>query len=111
MVIVLLNISKVEALIKERGWSKVYFNKQFGHSVAWINDWKRGYLPSDATIALIADKLGTTVEYLTDQTDNKNKPDTVDGVELTDSEKLILEFYRSAPPELRAAIERQAGIK
>ena len=97
----MLNIAKVEKLIKERGWSKVYFNKLFGRSVAWINDWKRGYTPDDATIAQIADRLNTTVDYLTDKTDNKNKPAPKYEDELTAEETKWLELFRSVSPERR----------
>jgi transcriptional regulator with XRE-family HTH domain len=47
------------------------FNKNRG----WIRDWKRGKgLPDENTLQAIADKLDTTVDYLTDKTDKKEKP-------------------------------------
>lgn len=71
----MLNISKVEALIKEKGWSKKYFCDLFDHSRTWIDDWKRGVgVPKDNLLQDIADKLDTTVDYLTDKTEQKNKP-------------------------------------
>jgi transcriptional regulator with XRE-family HTH domain len=71
----LLNIVRVEALIDEKGWKKPYFCSLFGKERGWISDWKRGRgLPDDNTLAEIAYRLGTTVEYLTDQTDDKKRP-------------------------------------
>lgn len=76
----MLNFNKLEQLIKENGWSKVYFSSLFEKNKGWITDMKRGIgLPDENLLRSIADRLGTTVEYLTDQTDikeQKNKPFT-----------------------------------
>jgi transcriptional regulator with XRE-family HTH domain len=65
----------MEELIKSKGWSNTYFCKQMGHSKAWISDMKRGVgSPDENTLKVIADKLDTTVDYLTDKTEQKNKP-------------------------------------
>ena len=72
----MLNIDKLESLIKEKGWSNTYFCKIMGHSKVWISDWKRGKgLPDENTLKAIADKLNTTVDYLTDKTDQKDDPE------------------------------------
>lgn len=71
----MLNIPKIEALIKEKGWSNSYFCSLFGKNPGWIKDWKRGKgLPDENTLRTISDKLNTTVDYLTDKTEQKNKP-------------------------------------
>ncbi|WP_195201356.1 helix-turn-helix domain-containing protein [Faecalispora jeddahensis] len=71
----MLNIPKIEALIKEKGWSNSYFCSLFGKNPGWIKDWKRGKgLPDENTLQIISDKLNTTVDYLTDKTEQKNKP-------------------------------------
>jgi len=81
----MLNISKVESLIKEKGWSKAYFCKRFNHSRTWIDDWKRDRgIPDDNMLTQIADLLGTTIEYLTDKSDQKNKPLVNNDEELTE---------------------------
>ena len=68
----MLNVNKLETLIKEKGWSNSYFADQFGRSKTWISDMKRGRgIPDENLISQISDKLNTTVEYLTDQTDKK----------------------------------------
>jgi hypothetical protein len=38
----LLDITRVENLIKEKGWKAPYFCQQLGHARNWIADWKRG---------------------------------------------------------------------
>lgn len=69
------NITKIEALIKEKGWSNSYFCSLLNKNRGWIRDWKRGVgLPDENTLQTIADKLDTTVDYLTDKTEQKNKP-------------------------------------
>lgn len=71
----MVNITKIEQLIKNKGWSNTFFAEQFGRSKVWISDMKRGRsLPDENTLQTIADKLDTTVDYLTDKTEQKNKP-------------------------------------
>lgn len=80
----MLNLTKLENLIKQHGWSKTYFSDLFGKNKGWIGDMKRGNgLPDENVLQQIADKLNTTVEYLTDKTDIKNKPTTDISDELT----------------------------
>ena len=75
----------MEELIKSKGWSNTYFCKQMGHSKAWISDMKHGTgLPDENMIRAIADELNTTFEYLTDQSDQKEKPLVNGDKELTD---------------------------
>lgn len=98
----MLNIAKVEALIKENGWSNSYFCCLFGKSRGWIRDWKRGAgLPDENALKAIADRLDTTVEYLTDQTDEKgkkNKP-AANSDELDPQDKQIMDLIESLTPE------------
>lgn len=74
----MLNFNKLEQLIKEKGWSKVYFSSLFEKNKGWITDMKRGIgMPDENLLQSMADKLGTTIDYLTDKTDEKtqkNKP-------------------------------------
>jgi transcriptional regulator with XRE-family HTH domain len=91
----LLNIVKLESLIKSRGWSKTYFATKFGKNKGWISDMKRGIgLPDENMIRAIADELNTTFEYLTDQSDQKEKP-------LTEREE---------PTDLERLLEQQPGL-
>lgn len=70
----MLNIHKIETLIQERGWSNTYFASLFNKNKGWIRDMKRGRgLPDGSLLEQIADKLDTTVDYLTDQSDIKKR--------------------------------------
>ena len=91
----MLNIAKTEELIKFKGWSNTYFCKKMGHSRTWITDMKHGIgLPDENMIRAIANELNTTFEYLTDQSDQKEKPLT----------------KREEPTELERILEQQPGL-
>lgn len=100
----MLNFNKLEQLIKEKGWSKVYFSSLFEKNKGWITDMKRGIgLPDENLLRSIADKLGTTVDYLTDKTDikeQKNKP-TTDRSELKPLARESLDIIDSLPEDLQ----------
>ena len=97
MVVYLLNINRLESLIRKHGWSNTYFSSQFGKSRSWISDMKHGVgLPDENTLQAIADKLDTTVDYLTDKTDKKEKPPVNNDKELTE----YLQYLKTRP-ELR----------
>lgn len=69
--------------------------RSFGKNVTWLADMERGRgLPDENTLQAIADKLGTTVNYLTDKTDQKEKPLT----------------KREEPTELERILEQQPGL-
>ena len=71
----MVNVSKIRGLIKEHGWSASYLCRAFGKNPAWLADMERGRgIPDENTIKAIANKLDTTIDYLTDKTDKKNKP-------------------------------------
>lgn len=107
----MLNISKVESLIKERGWTKTYFCGLFGHSRTWIDDWKRGKgIPKESVLIEVADALGTTFDYLTDKTDKKNKPPKLMS-DLTPYELDLIMKLREGPEEVTAAVYRAAGVE
>lgn len=95
-------ISRVEELIKEKGWKNPYFCERMGHARNWISEWKRGKgLPNEQTIAKIAELLDTTVDYLTGKTDEKKKPETDDSLRLTKDEIEMIRRYRSLSPEIQ----------
>lgn len=67
-----------------------------------FNDWLAGRSTSYTNyLYAIADKYNVSVEWLRGETDIKEKP-TAAG-ELTDKELKLLELFKSASPELRAA--------
>lgn len=107
----MLNINKVEALIKEKGWNKTYFCKLFGRSRTWIEDWKRDRgVPEGALLEQIADKLDTTVDYLTDKTDIKNKPAAEIGNELNGAIKRLLDITADFTDEEIRKLEEYAEL-
>jgi len=90
----LLNIARLEDLIKSKGWSKTYFAAKFGKNKGWISDMKRGIgLPDNNMICAIADELNTSVEYLTNESDQKEKPLVNGDKELT----TYLDMLRTRP--------------
>jgi len=101
----LLNISKLESLIKSKGWSKTFFAMQFDKNKGWITDMKRGVgLPDENMLADIAERLDTTIDYLTDKTEQKNKPAAQsDGRDEKTQE--IVEIINNLPPDLREIAE------
>ena len=106
----MLNIAKVEVLIKAKGWSNSYFCGLFGKNRGWIRDWKHGVgLPDENMLQAIADALDTTVDYLTDKTEQKNKPTDEFG-ELSNSEKRLLQRFRTMDKPRQDMMLRAAGI-
>lgn len=107
----MFNIVRLEALIKEKGWSKTYFADQLGKNKGWITDMKRGVgLPDRNIIEQIAELLGTTADYLLDKTDNKNKP-ALNEDELTPDEMEFLKIVRQLSPEGKAELRDYALYK
>ena len=104
----MVNIAKIEALIKEKGWSNSYFCSLFSKNRGWIRDWKRGVgLPDKNLLNQIADKLDTTVEYLTDQTDKKEKPIVENDNELNE----LLEIFDQLSAAKRKKLLAQARLE
>lgn len=109
----MVNITKIEQLIKNKGWSNTFFAEQFGRSKVWISDMKRGRsLPDENVLQAIADKLDTTVDYLTDKTEQKNKPtsNNADELRLNEKEKELLLAFRNLNGPGREMILRAAGV-
>jgi transcriptional regulator with XRE-family HTH domain len=93
----MVNISKIRGLLKEHGWSASYLCRFFGKGTTWLADMERGRgLPDENQLQAIADKLDTTVDYLTDKTDKKEKP-LVNG----DEELTKYLQYLKTRPEMR----------
>lgn len=89
----MVNINKIKELAKERGIKLGYLIDNLGlTSRTYFNDIKKrnGDIPNER-LAIIAQKLGTTVEYLRDETEVKNVKDYYD--ELSE----YLEMLRDRP--------------
>jgi transcriptional regulator with XRE-family HTH domain len=95
----LLNISKVEELIKEKGWKAPYFCSQLGHARNWVAEWKRGKgLPDEEMTARIAKLLDTTVEFITDQSEIKKPATGGDG-----RADYFMKLFKNMTPEQQDA--------
>ena len=94
----LVNISKIKELAKEKGLKIQFVFEKMGSSRYKLYDWERGKsTPTENEIEALAHILGTTLDYLTDKTDDKNeqknKPLVNNDEELTE----YLEELRTRP--------------
>ena len=96
----MVNIDKIKALAKEKGVSITFLCQAIGQGAYYFNDVKRrnGSIPDDR-LAIIADTLSTTADYLTDKTDQKEKP-TSSEVSVDDILKAMLNLPREKKEEL-----------
>ena len=96
----MVNIDKIKALAKEKGVSITFLCQAIGQGAYYFNDVKRrnGSIPDDR-LAIIADTLNTTVEYLTDQSDQKEKP-TSEEMDVDELLKKMLNLPKEKKDEL-----------
>lgn len=67
--------ARFEELIEELGIKKTFIAEKLGKSPSICQDWKRGKSqPNADQLKIVADILDTTPEYLTGETDTKEKP-------------------------------------
>lgn len=110
----MVNIDKILAVISERGMKIKAFNEQAGLPRTFFGDYRAGKTRmTDERLQRIADILHTTPEYLKDETNIKEKPDSQSESEL-DAE--VLELLRQFPPDklylakqLLRTIKEEAG--
>lgn len=87
-----------------------------GFSKASVNHWKIGKAsPSDITLAKFANYFGVSVDYLkgnTEEPEQKEKAATVSDGDLSDSEKQIIELWRSfSPAEQSLALKMLSALQ
>lgn len=98
-------IDSVLHLAKEKGVSQAFICNKLGLSRNYLAEVKKGKTSlTDDRLAVIADILNTTPEYLKGETDTKEKPagESTDG--LSDYDARLLDWFHSLPPEKRQAI-------
>ena len=98
-------IDSVLHLAKEKGISQAFICNKLGLSRNYLAEVKKGKTSlTDDRLAVIADILNTTPEYLKGETDTKEKPagESTDG--LSDYDARLLDWFHSLPPEKRQAI-------
>lgn len=87
-----VNVDKIKELSKEKGISLKYFCDHFGKYRTYLANVRSGVNKLDEDeLVFIADTLNTTVEYLTDQSDQKEKP-TPDEVSVDDLIDMVLKL-------------------
>lgn len=98
-------VERVLCLAKERGVSQTYIINRLGlKSRTYFNDIQKrgGEIPAER-IALIAQILDTTVDYLLGRTDQKEKP--AENGELSEVQADILKRIMALSPEKRKQME------
>lgn len=111
----MVNYNKLQSLLKEKGLSQSFVSEKLNMSRNYLKDCKRlkSVIPADR-LELIADILGTTVEYLTDQTDDpikKEKPAAIsdelwDMLQNDPKSVQLLEMLLKMTPEQRDKVEK-----
>ena len=94
----MVNISKIKSLANEKGMSLTFICSKLGVARVYFNDLvkhKRD-IPEER-LAIIANILNTTPEYLRDETDQKEKPTETGEIQAA---------YDHAPDEIKAAIRK-----
>ena len=84
-----VNIEKIKLLAKEKGISISFICESVGMGRGYLNDIKKsngGDIPDDR-LDIIIGILNTTIDYLTDKTEIKEKPS-----ELTEDDEIVAEF-------------------
>lgn len=95
----MVNIDKIKALAKEKGVSITFLCQAIGQGAYYFNDVKRrnGSIPEDR-LTVIADLLDTTIDYLNDKTDQKEKPAS-DEVDIDKMLEVLLSLPREKKEE------------
>lgn len=78
--------------------------KELGIASSSITQWKHGSTPRAQLLQKIADYFGVSVSYLIGESDQKEKPTTPEGGELSEEDIEIIELLRAASPSKKAAL-------
>ena len=91
----MVNINKIKALSKEKGVKQGYLCEKLGKHFTYLNDIAKGKTSmSLESIEQIADILETTVEYLTDETDDPSPKEKEPVTALDEVESAVIEILR-----------------
>lgn len=80
-------------------------SKEIGLSNAAASGWKNGKKPSAVTKQKLADYFGVTVEELTGESEQKEKPSTPEDAEREAHGQAILDKYNMLDPATQAMFE------
>ncbi len=88
------------SLMQEQGITRRKMAADVGIGINQIKYWQdNGNVPNALTIEKIADRLGTTPDYLLGKTDEKNKPTGVSADELDEALKRVSEIASTLSEE------------
>lgn len=103
----MVNVDKIKNMAKKQGITVAFLCQKCGMDRGYLNDVaKRGGKMPDDRIRKIADTLGTSYEYLTDQTDDPTSP-TIDKDVLSSQEEAVVKHMVEV---LREVDENQREI-
>lgn len=96
----MVNVNKIKALSKEKGVKQGYLCEQLGKHFTYLNDIAKGKtsMPLES-IEKVAAILETTVEYLTDETDDPTPTKKEPVQALSEEDDLILQILHSMTVE------------
>ena len=100
---------RIELLRKKQGVSLVHLNNVIGAYRGKITEVRNNKASFDKKeIALLAQALSTSTDYLLGKTDDPTPPEQKDspphGGELSEKDVRLIEWFRSLPPEKQKAI-------
>lgn len=95
-----VNIDKIKALAKEQGKTMTFICGVLGKSPQFLSSVRNGrdYI-DNYELQLIADELQTTASYLTDQTEQKEKPTVQTDDELDPEIEELLDLLEQMHPD------------
>jgi transcriptional regulator with XRE-family HTH domain len=89
-----LRIDRLRALREQRGWSQRELGRISGLGDTQISRYEHGSTdPSSENLAILADHLNVSTDYLLGRTDNPRG--TLGDGEISEDEQLMLKIYRS----------------
>ena len=107
----LADVERIKLLAKEQGKSLKYLCDRLGKRGSFISEVKLGKDKIDQNeLEILANELNTTIEYLTDQTDQKEKPTD----QMTDGQidkELLSAFGSLNEDDRRQVMAFIAGLK
>lgn len=90
-------------LCNDKGKTPSAAAMEIGLSKSLVSRWKKGSIPSDATVIKVADYFGLSLNDLRKMQKEEKKPITSEGDRLSDVEEQLILMLRDAPPDLRTA--------
>lgn len=103
-----MNYDKLESLAKSKGVSKTHLCQLVGRERYYLRDCKnKNTEPPEDYVMTWADALGTTVDYLTDKTEQKEKP--TDEVSVNELKKMLRQLPKEDLMELAKEFFRILG--